>query len=97
MPRRSTRRSCFSFKAEDGIRYLTVTGVQTCALPISGAVERFFGGRSGDAAQVHFDQKQMVVRAASDDSEAVLGDGCGHGLGVGHHLLLIFLDRKSVV
>src|SRR5256886_10017008 len=27
-------RSCFFFQAEDGIRYLTVTGVQTCALPI---------------------------------------------------------------
>src|SRR2546430_11272402 len=24
----------FCFQAEDGIRYLTVTGVQTCALPI---------------------------------------------------------------
>src|SRR6266478_8229936 len=24
----------FFFQAEDGIRYLTVTGVQTCALPI---------------------------------------------------------------
>src|SRR6266478_6694504 len=28
-------RLCFFFQAEDGIRYLTVTGVQTCALPIS--------------------------------------------------------------
>src|SRR5205085_8953435 len=28
----------FFFQAEDGIRDLTVTGVQTCALPISGAV-----------------------------------------------------------
>src|SRR2546430_11045172 len=28
----------FFFQAEDGIRYLTVTGVQTCALPISFAV-----------------------------------------------------------
>src|SRR2546430_13550961 len=27
--------SFFFFQAEDGIRYLTVTGVQTCALPIS--------------------------------------------------------------
>src|SRR5688572_32234851 len=27
----------FFFQAEDGIRYLTVTGVQTCALPISPA------------------------------------------------------------
>src|SRR2546430_13514164 len=28
---------CFFFQAEDGIRDLTVTGVQTCALPIYGA------------------------------------------------------------
>src|SRR5689334_23557654 len=28
-------RSCFFFQAEDGIRDGTVTGVQTCALPIS--------------------------------------------------------------
>src|SRR5688572_30203016 len=28
------RRSGFFFQAEDGIRALTVTGVQTCALPI---------------------------------------------------------------
>src|SRR2546430_10957374 len=27
---------CFFFQAEDGIRDLTVTGVQTCALPIWG-------------------------------------------------------------
>src|SRR5207245_6657120 len=27
-------RSCFFFQAEDGIRDATVTGVQTCALPI---------------------------------------------------------------
>src|SRR5438270_7657686 len=30
----------FFFQAEDGIRDLTVTGVQTCALPISAAVGR---------------------------------------------------------
>src|SRR2546430_13576821 len=29
------RLMCFFFQAEDGIRDLTVTGVQTCALPIS--------------------------------------------------------------
>src|SRR5207248_6481158 len=28
------------FQAEDGIRYRTVTGVQTCALPICERVER---------------------------------------------------------
>src|SRR2546430_11518797 len=30
----------FFFQAEDGIRDLTVTGVQTCALPISGVRPR---------------------------------------------------------
>src|SRR2546427_5199343 len=30
----------FFFQAEDGIRDLTVTGVQTCALPISRSAER---------------------------------------------------------
>src|SRR2546430_7450342 len=31
---------CFFFQAEDGIRDLTVTGVQTCALPISIGAQR---------------------------------------------------------
>src|SRR5207245_8047262 len=30
-------RCCFFFQAEDGIRDATVTGVQTCALPISAS------------------------------------------------------------
>src|SRR2546430_11518944 len=33
----------FFFQAEDGIRDLTVTGVQTCALPISVAVTSLHG------------------------------------------------------
>src|SRR5207245_6300776 len=32
---------CFFFQAEDGIRDATVTGVQTCALPISYLAEYF--------------------------------------------------------
>src|SRR3712207_7014111 len=36
--------SLFFFQAEDGIRDIGVTGVQTCALPISGSVAR---GRRG--------------------------------------------------
>src|SRR2546422_3351119 len=36
----------FFFKAEDGIRDVAVTGVQTCALPISGAAG--VGGRPRD-------------------------------------------------
>src|SRR2546430_5791139 len=33
----------FFFQAEDGIRDLTVTGVQTCALPISGENQVIIG------------------------------------------------------
>src|SRR5256886_7092197 len=38
------RHSCFFFQAEDGIRDLTVTGVQTCALPICDLLQalRFY-------------------------------------------------------
>src|SRR5690349_22403261 len=46
MPRRR-----FFFQAEDGIRDLYVTGVQTCALPISEAPGGAPGG--GSAVAVH--------------------------------------------
>src|SRR3989449_8604649 len=42
----------FFFQAEDGIRDVAVTGVQTCALPPrgggSGAGDRAYGGLAGD-------------------------------------------------
>src|SRR2546430_13413597 len=40
----------FFFQAEDGIRDLTVTGVQTCALPILSITSS--GARGGDAGGV---------------------------------------------
>src|SRR3989475_7051902 len=49
----------FFFQAEDGIRDLTVTGVQTCALPISfwdwhpTRREMIIGTRFGDSQQLH--------------------------------------------
>src|SRR2546430_4657686 len=39
----------FFFQAEDGIRYLTVTGVQTCALPISYLVVTLWAQATGIA------------------------------------------------
>src|SRR2546427_5208409 len=36
-----SRHAFFFFQAEDGIRDLTVTGVQTCALPIYNALEMY--------------------------------------------------------
>src|SRR5688572_32492395 len=44
--------SSFFFQAEDGIRDLTVTGVQTCALPISTPTE---SGAKADLATVTSD------------------------------------------
>src|SRR2546430_11502785 len=40
----------FFFQAEDGIRDLTVTGVQTCALPIS---RNCLGARQAAASKAH--------------------------------------------
>src|SRR2546430_8901056 len=42
----------FFFQAEDGIRDLTVTGVQTCALPIWIAVYKAFESYVAEVAEV---------------------------------------------
>src|SRR5204862_3338770 len=65
---------CFFFQAEDGIRYLYVTGVQTCALPISqrmaegdelgGAFGCENASRTGDAEDVALGRV-----AAADDPQ----------------------------
>src|SRR5256885_10905995 len=44
--------SVFFFQAEDGIRDYKVTGVQTCALPISITLERSASRRSGVVSAV---------------------------------------------
>src|SRR3989475_6870814 len=58
----------FFFQAEDGIRDLTVTGVQTCALPICGDLQRArdfytrakpFRERSGDVVGFAVDQTNL--------------------------------------
>src|SRR2546427_8984332 len=48
----------FFFQAEDGIRDLTVTGVQTCAIPISPAQSR-----AGNAAPLPY----LALSAAAVD------------------------------
>src|SRR5207248_4057726 len=50
--------SCFFFQAEDGIRDRTVTGVQTCALPILHAIET--GGN--DVADIAEALSSAIVR-----------------------------------
>src|SRR2546430_5751511 len=57
----------FFFQAEDGIRDLTVTGVQTCALPIS----RRKSGRARAAAPARLPRRQSrAARRAVVDGPA---------------------------
>src|SRR2546430_4135851 len=66
---------CFFFQAEDGIRDLIVTGVQTCALPISpGGVTR--GPGSGDGV--------LAVPVGGPAGSAAIGPGppCGRAVRV---------------
>src|SRR2546430_13750006 len=59
----------FFFQAEDGIRDLTVTGVQTCALPIYGA-KSAFGDTSVSAGGPNPDD--VAVFAAQRSSDGAL-------------------------
>src|SRR2546430_11323569 len=62
----------FFFQAEDGIRDLTVTGVQTCALPISARMKLAALGRVERARQLALDDGARP--RALDDG---IGDGRG--------------------
>src|SRR2546427_5155415 len=63
----------FFFQAEDGIRDLTVTGVQTCALPISECQPRVHALRQGNVVdrrcQVGRDD---IMRRVVDDRVSTL-------------------------
>src|SRR5258706_12089607 len=82
----------FFFQAEDGIRDWSVTGVQTCALPISGGAEP---GRSGPVFRPH---PQPEV---SCDSDELLRRGAARFRSRGaegfRHRFQAHADRKSVV
>src|SRR2546422_8179948 len=70
-------RSCgcdFFFQAEDGIRDVAVTGVQTCALPIWSGTARF-------TARIAYDDQGIVQQAIRAVKRAVpdllvIGDVC---------------------
>src|SRR2546425_12659423 len=90
--------SFFFFQAEDGIRDKLVTGVQTCALPISPGrrrVEVAVGERKGVAAVARH-QPQLVPLAAEvgavDDPFAV---GTPVGARLPGRLLVAQLARRG--
>src|ERR1019366_2204759 len=68
----------FFFQAEDGIRYWSVTGVQTCALPIyqderEGEASTPPSGRAVPAASAlgRIDERPEVVRMGHDGEDGV--------------------------
>src|SRR5256885_12119142 len=83
----------FFFQAEDGIRDYKVTGVQTCALPISVHPDPTVGtdpfGPAADVRMPAGDDQRDVLRILARD--AVLGAG------VPERVAGREVDRKSVV
>src|SRR5450432_517477 len=65
----------FFFQAEDGIRYLIVTGVQTCALPIWG------GGGVVAVSASGGDSEGLAGVGRGDSQWAQAGGGVVRGVG----------------
>src|SRR5207247_4237285 len=70
------RRLSFFFQAEDGIRDPLVTGVQTCALPISLHILRLAVGQAACSYQAALTRLQRVAVCAKCDRD----DGGRRGL-----------------
>src|SRR5256886_10432678 len=82
----------FFFQAEDGIRDLTVTGVQTCALPISGEPDRPPPAPTRQETPVSPARRARPLLRLSYGGRQLLADDLVHQLAVrpalelGHHL-----------
>src|SRR2546421_7004471 len=63
--------SLFFFQAEDGIRYLIVTGVQTCALPIS--FQQFDEGKPEPECVLTLHGAFLFHKKGGQDSPALQG------------------------
>src|SRR5256886_9079385 len=78
--------SFFFFQAEDGIRDLTVTGVQTCALPISARVAHFFTEIDDAVPAVHRVNDRLQTQHDRDGERPAGWQGHGDG-GLGGSLM----------
>src|SRR2546430_11283018 len=91
----AVRRRCsaFFFQAEDGIRDLTVTGVQTCALPISWGLVATVEGLYTKNLDVFFYADRNLAGPIGVDphGRSMYGTFGNNGLATPT------LDRKSVV
>src|SRR5688572_13478143 len=70
----ATTDASFCFQAEDGIRDLTVTGVQTCALPISGEFTlQETGARQAGAGSLRGEFPRRVDHGRTDRGRDEIG------------------------
>src|SRR5690349_2396380 len=90
----------FFFRAEDGIRVLYVTGVQTCALPILVGA----GGLDFGALQQRIHPAESRVRMLSQatparSEERRVGKECTSGRGPKHSIIKMkaIINRSPVV
>src|SRR5256885_12189375 len=65
-------RLCFFFQAEDGIRDYKVTGVQTCALPISTALQALRAAGSLSHRAAAFGVRSLQHRFSYAGSESLV-------------------------
>src|SRR2546430_3066383 len=89
---RAVRRPFFFFQAEDGIRDLTVTGVQTCALPIYPILVGF----SGNLTSIFVVERRRCPKVEQHCRSAARNFDCCRGK-VRYFPNDSKKDRKSVV
>src|SRR3712207_8659543 len=85
----------FFFQAEDGIRDIGVTGVQTCALPISLG-ERMLAARFNRDGHRLVDHRTFAIVSDGDLMEGVASEACslaGH-LGLGRLIAFRSEERR---
>src|SRR2546429_1725795 len=81
----------FFFQAEDGIRDVAVTGVQTCALPIFGG---FYAAQQNGAFKTHGLDVEIVAGGVGTPTVQMVGAGSVEFGVISADELIV--DRKSV-
>src|SRR6266704_5648855 len=77
---------CFFFQAEDGIRDRSVTGVQTCAVPIGGDSSDAGGGWLGRPADA-MGRGEIAVRSQTNVGAWIDSNGAGDWEGLRRYRL----------
>src|SRR5206468_5899653 len=90
------------FQAEDGIRYLIVTGVQTCALPIFLPKCQALAGPGGDCRHIRHPQglrryRARRCRTVTELAGPIVSPRPQGPVALERRAVVVPQDRKSVV